>query len=72
MRIPKGLLEEAGLAGEVEISARKGSLTLTAVRAPHAGWDEAFRTMAEAGDDRPVDGAGPLQSSFDAGEWQWT
>lgn len=37
---------------------------------PRAGWDEAFRKMAERGDDAlliPDD----LEHSFDEEEWEW-
>jgi len=35
-----------------------------------AGWDAAFRKMAERGDDALLD-AKPPASSWDAEEWDW-
>lgn len=41
VRIPKPLLEQAGLAGEVELHAESGRITITAARRGRAGWAEA-------------------------------
>lgn len=38
--------------------------------APRAGWDEAFREMAERGDDTLLI-PGDLEHSFDEEEWDW-
>jgi antitoxin MazE len=70
VRIPKALLEQTGLEGEVEIQARQDSLVIRPGRKPRQGWNKAFREMAQAGDDRLVDDVANL-SSFDKDEWQW-
>ena len=36
---------------------------------PRAGWAEAFRAMAEAGDDKLLDE--PTPTKFDEEEWEW-
>ncbi len=71
IRIPKPLLETAGLGDEVEIRALKDSLVIRAARKPRAGWDEAFREMAQRGDDALLDEASPSLSSWDEEEWEW-
>lgn len=38
-------------------------------RKPREGWEEAFREMAERGDDRLIDD--PTPTAFDAEEWEW-
>jgi antitoxin MazE len=59
IRIPKRMLERAGLSGEVEISVRGRCLVLGAARKPRAGWADAFREMAARGDDALLD-SGPF------------
>jgi antitoxin MazE len=51
IRIPKALLELAGLSGEVEISVQDHSLVIRSARKPRAGWEKAFREMAAHGDE---------------------
>jgi antitoxin MazE len=70
VRIPKPLLDQTGLQGEVEIEAQQNSLLIRAVRKPREGWAKAFRLMAQAGDDRIIDDV-PDLSSFDKDEWEW-
>ena len=71
VRIPKPLLEQAGLAGEVEISAEGGALVIRPANKPRAGWTVAFREMARRGDDALLDDAAPSLSAWDEGEWEW-
>jgi antitoxin MazE len=70
IRIPKPLLDQAGLEGEVEIQARQDSLVIRRGRKPREGWSKAFREMACAGDDKLMDDV-PNLSSFDEAEWEW-
>jgi antitoxin MazE len=53
--IPKPLLEQTGLCGEVEICAQDDTLIVRPARRPRAGWAAAFREMARRGDDALVD-----------------
>ena len=71
VRIPKALLEQTGLRGEVEISAEKDSLVIRPAKHPREGWDAAFREMARRGDDALLDDAPPSLSSWDEDEWEW-
>jgi hypothetical protein len=43
--------------------------TGNAPRDQRLGWDDAFRQMAEVGDDAPL--FPELENSFDATEWEW-
>ena len=70
IRIPKQLLDQTGLDGEVEIQVRESSLVIRPGRKPREGWSKAFREMARAGDDRLIDDV-PNLSSFDREEWEW-
>lgn len=69
LRVPKALLDEAGLTGEVELRAEPGRLTARAVRAPRTGWAEAAREARAAGDDRALDP--PFPNDFDEHDWRW-
>lgn len=71
IRIPKPLLEQTGLSDEVLIEAEGNRLVVRAARRARAGWAEAFRVMAAAGDDRLVDGDAMTPSEWDRREWQW-
>jgi antitoxin MazE len=71
VRIPKTLLDESGLSGEVDISVHDGTLVITGARRPRQGWDEAFRQMAQRGDDELLDGDVAIAGSFDTESWEW-
>ena len=70
IRIPKPLLEQTGLAGEVEIRADRDSLVIRPVRKPRANWAAAFRKMADLGDDALLYET-PSLSNWDKDEWEW-
>lgn len=70
VRIPKLLLDQTGLEGEVDIQVRQNSLVIRPGRKPRQGWGKAFREMAGTGNDRLLDDVANL-SSFDAEEWEW-
>lgn len=69
VRLPKPLIEEAGLQEEVEIQIRGNALVITSHGQPRAGWGEAARQMRERGQDRLLDG--PDSTRFDDEEWRW-
>jgi antitoxin MazE len=71
IRIPKPLLEQTGLCGEVEISAADDSLVIRPARKPRADWAAAFQEMARRGDDALLDEVAPSLSRWDEGEWEW-
>ena len=69
IRIPKPLLEQAGLEGEVELHAEHGRIVIAAARAPRAGWAAAAQAMHERGEDHLLDQ--DTTTRFDAEEWEW-
>ena len=69
IRIPKPFLEQAGLGSTVELLVEKGRLVIRQDRAPRQGWEEAFRAMAERGDDGVL--LGKISNAFDRDEWTW-
>ena len=68
VRLPKLLIEQAGLEEEVELRAEAGQIVIAAPRGTRAGWAEAAKRAREAGDDR-IDGT--VATRFDATEWKW-
>ncbi len=71
IRIPKPLLEQTGLHGEVEIQAEDGSLVIRPVKRARADWAAAFREMGRRGDDALLDDVPPSLSGWDEDEWEW-
>jgi antitoxin MazE len=69
IRIPKLLLDQAGLAEDVELHAEPGRIVIEAVRRPRDGWAEAARRMSARRDDGLLDA--PTATRFDAEEWEW-
>jgi antitoxin MazE len=69
IRIPKPLLEQAGLRDTVQIRAEKGRLVILPDRKPRQGWSESFAAMAARGDDHPLLADTP--NAFDRDEWIW-
>lgn len=66
LRLPKPLLEQAGLEDEVEIRVEQGALVIAPVAAPRAGWAEAAVKFGPSG---LVDA--PSATRFDDEEWAW-
>lgn len=68
IRIPKPLLEQAGLAGEVELHAERGRIVIAAARRARAGWAEAAAALHARGEDDLLKTPPP---TFDIEEWEW-
>ena len=71
IRIPKPLLEQTGIMGDVELEVDKNQIIIRPVLNPRAGWDDAFVAMAEEIDDVLLDGEEGISHSWDEEEWQW-
>jgi antitoxin MazE len=71
IRIPKTVVEQAGLKETVELEIRKGVLLVRSAKLPREGWEEQFRAMAGRGDDAPVWVEAPSLTSWDEREWKW-
>jgi antitoxin MazE len=71
IRIPKPLLEQTGIIGDVELEVDQNQIIIRPVLNPRAGWDDAFIAMAEDNDDVLLEGEASLTHSWDDEEWQW-
>jgi len=69
IRLPKPLIEEAGLTDEVELRVREGAIVIAPRAGSRAGWDEAAAKLASRGQDALLDGQ--HASRFDREEWTW-
>jgi antitoxin MazE len=69
IRIPRTLLEQAGLTGEIEMTVEGNRLIVHAAHQPRAGWAARFAEMAEKGDDHLLDEA--VSTQWDQDEWIW-
>ncbi|MEZ4455858.1 MAG: AbrB/MazE/SpoVT family DNA-binding domain-containing protein [Gemmatimonadales bacterium] len=67
IRLPKPLIEQAGLSEDVELDVRNGAIVIRAADGPRAGWADAAAALAARG-------AGlldePTATAFDA-DWVW-
>jgi len=71
VRLPKAILEQAGLERDVDIAVHDGAVVIRAAVHPRAGWAEAFATMAANGDDFILDADAPSLTSWDEEGWEW-
>ena len=69
IRIPRSLLEQAGLTDDVEMTVEDNKLIVHSAHAPRQGWEDQFAALSEQGDDRLLDEASPTQ--WDGEEWTW-
>jgi antitoxin MazE len=68
IRIPRPLLEQAGLTDEVEMTVEGNKLVIHPVRKIREGWDAQYAAMAEHADDRLLDEE--IETRFDEEDWQ--
>ena len=69
IRIPKMLLEDSGIKGVVNLELHPDGILVRNAEKPRAGWDEAFRLMAENDDDERA--LGEVPTNFERKDWQW-
>ncbi|NLI79245.1 MAG: AbrB/MazE/SpoVT family DNA-binding domain-containing protein [Candidatus Riflebacteria bacterium] len=68
IRIPKAVIDQVSLRGDIEIEVGEDCLIVKAARTPRAGWENAFRKAAPRPDqDRDFD---VTMADFD-GDWRW-
>jgi len=71
VRIPKPLLEQSGLKGEVELEVQDQQIIIRSADPPRRGWAEAFERMGQTGDDALLDEVPASGSRWDDEEWEW-
>jgi len=71
IRIPKILLRQLQLTGEVELTVKHNQLVIKPGQRPREDWDEQFGKMSEKRDDRLLDEDAVSVTKWDQDEWQW-
>jgi antitoxin MazE len=69
VRLPRPLIEEAGLPDEVELHVEDRAIVISPAKRVRAGWAEAAARAHAAGDDEPL--LGGVGNRFDDEEWKW-
>lgn len=69
VRLPKPLIEQAGLGEEVELRVEEGAIVIQSASRPRAGWAEAARRLAAEPGNGLLDEPAPTR--FDRAEWRW-
>ena len=69
VRIPKPLLEQSGLEGDVELRLTDRGILIEPVRRTRDGWRDAARLIHEREEGDLLDDA--VATEFDRTEWRW-
>jgi antitoxin MazE len=69
VRLPKTIIEQAGLTEEVELGVRDGAVVIARVISTRSGWAAAASQMRQRDEDRLLDH--PTPTRFDEKEWEW-
>ena len=69
VRLPKPMIEEAGLDDEVELQVRDGAVIIKAVRDSRSGWEDAAKDLRNSSGDLLLDP--PTPTLFDEEDWEW-
>ena len=68
VRIPKTLIEDGKLSGEVELELHEDGILIRSLQKPRANWDAAFKAVGDVDDDQQVS---ETPTEFEKKEWQW-
>jgi antitoxin MazE len=72
IRLPRAVIEQCALEDEIELEVKKDHLVLRPVKKLRQGWEEAFKKMHKAGDDKLLDEADAHAfTPRDQKEWVW-
>jgi len=69
IRIPRVLLEQAGLTGDVEMTMDGNKLIIQSAFAARKDWEAQFAAMAEQGYDGLLDA--PTPTAWEEESWTW-
>jgi len=69
IRIPKALLLETKISGDIELEVHPEGILIKNVNRPRSDWDERFRLAVEQDDE--LSNGERIPNSFEKKEWQW-
>ena len=68
IRIPKAVLEETRMSGDVELKVTPEGILIKNINKPRSTWDAQFKALGDGDDDLSL--ARP-STSFEKKDWQW-
>ena len=68
IRIPKAVLEETKISGEVELEVTGEGILIRNINKPRSDWDIAFKALNDRDDDLQLTRG---STGFEKKEWQW-
>jgi antitoxin MazE len=71
LRIPKALLEECELNGDVDLEVRPEGLLIKPSNLPRLHWEDAFKKMSENDEDELVMEDSKAPTAFEKEKWRW-
>ena len=71
IRIPKALLEECKLSGDVDLEVRSGGLMIKPSKTPRLNWESAFKQMSDNDEDEMIVDNSSAATSFEKEKWRW-
>ena len=66
--IPKAVLEETKLSGDVELEVTPEGLLIRNLKKPRGDWDAIFKSLSDTDDDLSIT---DTSTGFAKKEWQW-
>jgi len=71
VRIPKAMIEQVGLADEVELEVVDGAIVIRRKRRPREGWAEAAKRLAERREELPPEIRDMTETEWMRDHWRW-
>jgi antitoxin MazE len=71
IRIPKSLIEQYQLNGEIELIPSKSGLLITSSSKPRDGWEDIFKNSPAGQKDADSSAWRSVSNKFDNEEWSW-
>ena len=68
IRIPKTLLQDGNISGEVELELHEDGILIRSLQKPRSNWNAAFKAIADGEDDQALL---ETPTDFEKKEWQW-
>jgi antitoxin MazE len=71
VRLPKAMIEQAGLQDDVELELVEGAIVIRRKRKVREGWAEAARLMAERGEEPLPEILDRTETEWERDHWRW-
>lgn len=69
VRLPKALLEESGISGEIDLVLHEEGILIRGVQRKRDGWADELKAMLDKEEDEISDAV--ALTDFDVKQWQW-